>query len=347
MLSYLQEKELSNLCLDTYNSINKIISNNPTFDTILPLLQNKIFIQNNHKIFNILGLDLNNKQIRSFLTCIMIKYCPDEIFSDKKELEIELMKHSDNLYNVYTDFLGDCLNENMHKQILEKLNTFTNIFDAWRNNDQKKLIIVLASSYHDLCLTLDHIKEGKYEGDEVGRAQEWMEEIEKQKKSLEKAIYKIGGEEAINKLQDGSYWLDLMTPEFKESIENNLKLAFFNKLRDEINCDKKPFMLLKCLQEIKDLLQKCIPSRDDIHSQWNRNIHFELLNQDINKETKTKIINDSLNKFKEIIMQLESPERNKDVCESEDAIENIKFCYEKIAMIFKDIQSLKDKLNKN
>lgn len=344
MISYLQEKELSSLCLDTFNSINKTLSNNPTFESILPILQNKSFIKNNQHIFKILGLDLNNKKIRSFLTCIMIKYCPDEIFSEKKELEENLMNHSEDIYKKYIDLLNDCLNENIHKELLGQIETFIEIFEAWRDNDQKKLIVILASSYHDLCLTSENIKEGTYEGDEKIRAVEWVEEIEKQKESLESAIFKLGGEDAIRRLKDGSYWLDLMTPEFKESIEKNLKMAFFNKLREEIQSDKKPFMTIKCLQEIKELLQKCVPSREDLHQKWNKMIHIELLNQDINEENKLRIINDTVKKFKDIILELESPERNAEVSETDDIVENILFCYEKVAIIFKDIQQLKEKL---
>ena len=344
MLSYLQEKELSKLCLDTYNLLNKTISINPSFNTILPLLSNKQFSSNNLKITQILNCNLNNKKIKCFLTCIMIKYCPDEIFSEKKEVEEQLIEKSGEMLQLYLNFLEDCLNEKLQKDFINELQNYIEIFEAWRNNDKKKLIVVLASSHHDLCLTADYIKNKNNENE-----QEILDGIEQQKKTLEKAIYKLGGNEAINSLIDGSFWLELMSPEFKKSIEENLKNAFFNKLNDELQLDKKPFMTIKCLQEIKELLYKCVPSREDLQTKWNKNIHIEVLNQELTIEKRTLIIKDCLNKFKDIILELESPERNEETkkYEIDDVVDGIKFCYEKISLIFADIQQLKKNILNN
>jgi len=201
----------------------------------------------------------------------MIKYCPDEIFSEKKEVEEQLIEKSGEMLQLYLNFLEDCLNEKLQKDFINELQNYIEIFEAWRNNDKKKLIVVLASSHHDLCLTADYIKNKNNENE-----QEILDGIEQQKKTLEKAIYKLGGNEAINSLIDGTFWLELMSPEFKQSIEQNLKSAFFNKLNDELQLDKTPFMTIKCLQEIKDLLYKCVPSRDDLQTNWNKNNHIEI-----------------------------------------------------------------------
>ena len=237
MLSYLQEKELLKISSSILSSLPK---NNPSFESILPIISNKEFILNNQKLLQILNLNLHHKKIKSFLTCIMIKYCPNEIFSEQKELENRLIAKSNEMFELFTNFLNNCLDTKLQSDFVNNIQTYIDIFEAWRNNDQKKLIVILASSYHDLCLTSDYIKHNDNNA-------EWLDGIEKQKKSLEKAIYKIGGEDAINKLMDGSFWLELMTPEFKESIEKNIKIAFFNKLKDELQLDKTPFMTIKCL----------------------------------------------------------------------------------------------------
>jgi len=274
----------------------------------------------------------------------MIKYCPDEIFSEKKDVEEKLIEKSEEMLQLYLNFLDDCLNEKLQKDFVNELQNYIEIFEAWRNNDKKKLIVILASTYTDLCLTADYIKNKNNENEK-----EILIGIEQQKKTLEKAIYKLGGVKAVNSLIDGSFWLELMSPQFKGSIEQNLKNAFFNKLNDELQLDKKPFMTIKCLQEIKDLLYKCVPSREDLQTKWNKNIHIEVLNQELTIEKRTLIIKDCLNKFKDIILELESPERNEETkkYEIDDVVDGIKFCYEKISLIFADIQQLKKNILNN
>jgi len=210
---------------------------------------------------------------------------------------------------------------------------------------KKKMIVILASSHYDLTLTKETIEKTEYEGEEIERAKIWCEEIKKQKKSLEKAIYQIGGEQAIDQLYDGTFWLELMTPEFRESLKVNLEKAFYDKLQNELDNQQKPFLIIKTLQEIKDLLQKCVPSREDLHEQWDKQLQIELLNNNLQKSEQIAIIKNTLQFFISIIQQLESPERKQEY-NAENIVENIKYCYSHINNIFNDIQNLKQNLEK-
>lgn len=336
MLSYLQEKELSHITSEILIHIKNKLSGEKNFETILPLLQDKNFINNNHHIFNLCNINIDKKKVKSFLTCFMLKYCPDEILNERKELEEKLIEESNKIFNFYFKFLENNEIENFKENILN----YITLFEAWRSNDKKKLIVVLASSHHDLTLTSEFIKNQE-------NNQEWLEEIEKEKKSIEKAIYKIGGEEAIEKLIDGTFWLELMSPEFKESIQKNLKLAFINKLKDELQLNKIPFSIIKCLKEIKDLLEKCVPSREDLHTEWSKKLHIELLNQELPKQQQKDIIKNCLNIYLNIIKMLESAERNEEKeVNDENLVEILMYCYEKIGFIFQDIQNLKSELEK-
>ena len=336
MLSYLQEKELEKISPEILNYLNKKLSGEINFELILSILQDKNFIENNCHLFNLCNIDINKKKIKSFFTCFMIKYCPDEILNERKELEEKLIEAAKKIVDNYFEFLEKKTIENFKQNLFN----YINLFEAWRSNDKKKLIAVLASSHHDLILTSEFIKNQE-------NNKEWLEEIEKEKKMIEKAIYKIGGEEAIEKLIDGTFWMELMSPDFTESIQKNLQKAFVEKLNNELELNKIPFQIIKCLKEIKDLLEKCVPSRNDMHMEWNKKIHIELLNQDLPKIEKKRIIKNCLNEFLKIILLLESKERNQEKTITDDNIIDIlMYCYEKIRLIFKDIQNLKLQIEK-
>lgn len=347
MLSFLEEQLLKKLSTEIYN----IIDGKTNFEKILQILQNKKFISSNQKLLSLLGIELNSKKIRSFLTCIMLKHCPNDILTERKEVEEELIEKSCILFGKYLSILKNDL-DNV-EEFIKELPEFIQLFEAWKQHDEKKLLFILSSSYQDLIVTGKTIQEEKYENPEENeRSIIWLNEIEKQKKTLEKAIFKLGGEQAIEKLFDGSFWMDIMSQDFKESVESNMKKAFREKLLNELNSDKKPYSIIKCLKEIRNLLYSCVPSREDLHDKWEKSLRIELLDMELSRDDSIKICQKTLQIYLELILELESPERNPETkliienLSKDTIVETLLKVYEKVKLIFQDIQILKQKLEK-
>lgn len=281
MLTFLEEKQLYELS----QNILKNLDIEKNFQSISILLQNKNFILSNQKFLNLLNIQLNPYKLRIFLSSIIIKYCPDDILQERKEIEENLIKNASELFDSYLYLLKDQKNKN---EIEEKINNYLILFQIWKEQDMKKFIFVLSSTYNELIITSKIIEETKYKTDEEKqRARIWCNEIENQKKSLEKAVYQIGGENGIEKMINGTFWLDMVEPEFRILIENNLKKSFRKKLVDELQSDKIPYTLIKCLKEIQN--------------KTNKNLKIEILNLNLNKHDKMNIIKYNLEIFEKKI----------------------------------------------
>lgn len=263
MLSYFEEIKLKELSEKILGKFFNII---PNFDYISNLLQEKEFIKNNKEFLFILGIKLNEYQIRIFLTSIIIKYCPNDILNSNEELEKKLIEIAIDLLNDYINLLKNPL----LCQFQNKINNYFEIFKIWKEKDKQKILFVLSSSYNELNINKKSLNN-----------QIIISEIENQKKELEKSIFKIGGNEAIEKMIDGSFWIDILTPEYKDIINNNLKESFRNKLFQELEENIIPYSIIKCLKEIQIKL--------DLN-----NLKIELLNQNLNKTDKLNVINYNL-----------------------------------------------------
>jgi len=285
MYSYLEEININNLSKEIYNAINNI---QPDFEIISSLLQNKSFLNNNKDFLQLIGINLNPYQLRMFLTILMIKYCPNEILNEIKDVEENLIMNGNILLDSYIKLLHNLVEIESFKQ---KLDNFLMLFQSWKEQDKNKFIFVLSSSYNELKTTKKMIESKKFATDEEKEiAKIWIDEIEKQKKSLEKAVYQIGGELGIEKMLDGSFWLDIISIDFKNSIEVNFKKSFRNKLIEEIGSDKCPFTIIKCLKEIKNSLSK--------NYNIDKKLKIEILNFNLPEKEQRNLIKYNLEIFK-------------------------------------------------
>jgi len=312
MLSFLEEKNLLQLSNSILQNINQIPKD---FDNISSLILNKNFIHNNKKFLIIINIKLNPYQLRMFLSSIMIKYCPEEIFQEIKDIEENLILNASKFLDSYISLLQNPYNsQNFHSEVSQ----FLTLFQIWKDQDQKKFLFVLSSTYNELIPTSKMIQPNDDSPHEIERIKIWNTEIEKQKKSLEKAVYQIGGEKAIEKMIDGSFWLDVITPEFRILINNNLKDSFKNKLYQEVISNQIPFTIIKCLKEISNHLQKNNPN---IHNQ----LKIELLNMQLNKDDYINIIIYNLQIFMKEINFNYTPNKN-----PENIVDSILIIYEQI-----------------
>lgn len=321
-------------------SILSPILNNPNFESILPILQNKHLILSTSKI-----LSLSPQKTKYFLTCIMINFCPNDILPNIQEIEKQLITKASSIFD---QFMNNLQSNKYPPDFFQSVNDYIDFFSTWQKEDKKKLIFIMVGSYHELLLTADIISKQEYNSEEEqSRRKIWLKEIEGQKKSLEKAIFQIGGEKAIDQLYNNTLWLEMMSPSMKESIESNIKNQLKNKLIQEISSHNKPFATIKCLKEIKDLLFQCIPNRQDLHQKYEKDLKIELLNMDLPPEDSQKIINLTLSHFLNLILQLESPNRNHETlsllnklhkCSIEILVDVFMNIYEKINLLYTDLQ---------
>lgn len=313
MLSYLEEKKLEDLCKKILPIFDNIKSD---FENITEIIQNKSFIKSNKDLLSIIGIQLNAYQIRIFLSIIMIKYCPDEILQYRYELDEKLIFNASQLLDNYIILLQNPKIENNFK---EEVINFIKLFEIWKEQDKTKFLFVLSSSYNELIITTKILQSNFYETEEEKeRAKIWISEIEKQKKTLEKSVYQIGGDNAVEKMLDGSFWLDVITPQFREMIDSNLKKSFRSKLIDEINSSKTPFILIKCLKEVKDYLE-------NKNKDLNKELKIELLNNNLCKEDCIKIVSHNIKIFLKEINLNYNFETN-----AENLVDNLLLVYEKI-----------------
>lgn len=265
---------------------------NNDFLIVSSIIQNKIFISNNNNLFKKLNIKISNLKV--FLTSFLIKYCPDDVFIEKQEIEENLIKKSNEIIELYLSILK---HETIIKEIIsvfeKEVNIFIELFNIWKVNDKKKLIFILSSSYQELNLTVEILKK-----DDNDFSKKWISEIASQKKSLENYIYKIGGENAIDKLMEGSFWMDIMTPEMIESVENKTKLKIHDEMIQELTIEgRKPFLVIKLLREIRRKLTKNIIFERKIE----RDGKIEMLNIDLPKCDVNKIVKIIIENYLEMI----------------------------------------------
>lgn len=274
MLSHFEELELNEISKKILFSI----SNLNTFENISSILTDKIFIDSNKKLLSLLKINLSPFHLRIFLTHIIIKHCPNEIMQTITSTEEKLIDLSNNMHDKYLEMLS----ENKYcDNIKDIIQNFINEFLVWKESDEKKLLFTISSSYNELIMTSNLLEKNN---DDDSRL--WIAEIEKQKKILEKSVYKIGGEKAIEKMIDGSFWLDVLTPDFKNMVNNNLKESFRKKLLDELENNLIPFTIIKCLKEISNFIG---------NQKITKNLKIEMLNMELNQGDKMNIIKYNLN----------------------------------------------------
>ena len=106
----------------------------------------------------------------------------------------------------------------------------------------------------------------------------WCNEIKTLKLNIKKYIHKIGGQNAINLLNN--YQIPTITIDQKiyQQVEDNVKKAFWNMFYDNIE-NKNYIMIPDMLLDVKNMLLKLIPNRSDIHNRFNNEIDIELIKQ--------------------------------------------------------------------
>ena len=300
-------------------------------------------------------VNYDNKKTREFLIIFMISYNSETIFNEINSNEIELIDISNETINLLKDIINN--NSCDYTKFYIKTKLFLSKFKIWKNNDKKKLLSVLYNTYENLKEDIIKIKDNK----------EYIEifnEYSKQKKDIEISVRSIIGEEGLLNFIEGKYIdKENKVKIEKELIIGNLKKAYWDIIEEQLSVDYNDFsFVIKLLDEIKELIKNMVPSRNDLHKKWDIQNKVEILKQIPNKKDKLNICIIFLKNYANILLDLESPERNKitkDIIESlEDKInnfndkitvknfnklllKNIQDLYEQIFFVINDLNNLK------
>ena len=336
------------------------------FEKISVTITNRNVIQKFLNFFTLLykDMDITNPikdkiSIRVFLTTFMIIYEEKVVFNEKGPIEEKLSNLSKKILENFDNILNDYDNKNLLEFFKKNFNEFTQLLHAWKTNDKSKLLLALYSAYQDLIETQKKLKEENYENDtDKETSKLWVKEISNQKKLIENEVRKIGGDESIEKFLSGELILDFAPDEFKERIVKNLQKAYWENIKDELSKTDIPKNLIQTLNELKNKIKKLVPSRDDLHNKWEKEFKIEYLSYKFEKiEDRNDFICENVNKLLDIIIRLESKERNasidkvkeqiKDRELNERIVELIYQCYIHIDFIYLDIENLKKRLEEH
>ena len=291
-------KSIKEIAMEIYDFIIPKISNDINFDSISNILENKEFIHKNIIFFSKIFIHINKKDLKIFFTSFLIKYCPNDVFIETKETENKLIEKSIEIISLYLSLLTQkSYNEFIINNFRDELNNYINTFNEWKNNDKKKLLFILSSTYQELILTEQTLK-----NETNDFTKQWIQEISSQKKSLENYIYKIGGTSAIDHLLDGNFWIEYITPELKESIEIKTKNKIKNQIISELQSNKIPYITIKKLKEIKEKLSFNQTNVDKME----KDLKIELLNMELSNEDILRIVRHTLNYYLDLCPELES-----------------------------------------
>ena len=212
-LKYIEETGLFSNDLD-FEKIQGIIMNKKVIKTMQSILES-FFKKESIKF------EVDYSQTKNFLVIFMIKHCKNDIFPNITTIEEQLIKYAVEIYDIFIN-----IKENISKSVLKskeeikllvnKFMEFSKFFEAWKKNDKKQLTIVLGHAYYDLLKTKDVLEKQEYENkEEKEKTMIWIEEIQKQKRQIEESIRKIGNEEDLDKLLDGSFLTETYDEEVK------------------------------------------------------------------------------------------------------------------------------------
>lgn len=290
------------------------------------------------RIFRLLGVDSYSvEDVRIFLSMYMILLKNDEIFVSMGVLERRLIEMSGELEVLFMGLIDDYDNEVKLNDFVSKFREYKEVFNGWKSNDRRVLLLVLSNAYNELLDTERVVDE------------EWRENICKQKIEIEREVMKIGGVDALDKLVSGELMVDLLDDggSIRRRVYDTLDRVYWDKIRDELSIGGRCVMVIRCLKDLRGWVKKLVPSRDDLHSKWERELKIELLDQDVfDLENRNKYIRGILMKLMDILSILESAERveSKDDIEGKSIEELIRSCYMHIGFVYDDLENLKKKI---
>lgn len=265
------------------NTHKELSSKNKTFEEIVTILSDKIFL-NSCQIF-IKKINLTTIKPKIFSTIYMILSYPESVLGT---LDIDenkkLFEKSSEIYNLINKFLEDTSDLLLEEKLSNMIKDFQLSFNNWIKKDSSLMIKEFTQIFWDLEHKILEVNNSLDESLDKDEKKIFIENIREKQQDIVEKIKKFGGDEGIK-------YLKLSNPaiigdKIYKQIEENFKKAYWDKFQQDI--EEKGFkVILHVLEEIKEYLLNLTPSKKDIE-EINERIDIDLFKQMIENEVFSK-----------------------------------------------------------
>lgn len=230
---------------------------NKSFDQLMSFLQNQQVIQETKTFLERNGINISP---RKFLSFFMIYYHNKELL-DQSHISIEFYKQVKRTIKVYDSLLSEY--KEFKLRILHYVVQETEKWlDIWKKKDKYEMIMPMVHMYH-------YLEEQKNDN------QSWNEEIDNQKELIQSKILKLdrNAREMIKNPPRIT-----INSEAKQNIINVIHKAYWDKFQESIRLHQWS-QLVGFVNEIKQMLKKLVPHRNDLHEEIDQQIDSQILKQ--------------------------------------------------------------------
>lgn len=319
------------------SEINKIFDDenfsNKSFNNFTYIIKNRKNIDIFYLFFKEIYNEIEFKNIKCFLSVYTFLYFPNVMNLDKKfHINKEIIKLSKIIGILFKGLLKkitannyDLNNANVAHIItffIKKFKEYLIVFNEWCQLDKEALFFNLAVCIYEMDEDLQKIIEkNDKDSKEYKKKEELLvitkQNIEKEKEKMLKRALMVDKNEGRLKVINYYNYINyekknesrLGDQNFLEvlelQIEKNIKRAYWDLFEDDFNKDppKTDNLVLK-INELNDLIIKCVPNRIDIHIEIKTHLDSDFIKHKVENKLfdnyeLNKYINFILNKLKD------------------------------------------------
>lgn len=233
------------------------------------------FFDKTFKKYN-LSLELNKKVIRKILSTYVFYYYKDEV-----TLNNDI--YSEKIYELSKDFVmkfETYENNKTFKLFNESyvsLKIYLKFFEDWKSRESLIIVRPLLQSYKNFHLQIKNIIDNMSDEEKTDEiALKRINEFRKMKRDLRKKIKTIIGKERGEKyIKTGEIPIFSDEKIFSDT-EKVVKKAFWDVFEENIK-EKKYECLKQILQDLKDFIFNLLPNREDMRTDFNEKLNFDIL----------------------------------------------------------------------
>ena len=225
--------------------------------------------------------------VRTFLSAYMIILYPNDIFAIKGTEEEMLLKSANSMIEIFEKICEDIkTNQEFNQELLGKFKIehkkYIEIFDGWKKRDASKFISILSRSYYELEMTQKLILQQAVNEERAKRDDEeiWCTEINKQKEQIIKQLKIVGGEKAVNELDN--YVPDTTAQMSMQEVYETAEKAFWDSFEQELK-EKKYDRIINMLNEIIERLKSYTPRKESLRIEIEEGININNVKESLEK----------------------------------------------------------------
>jgi len=293
---------LSFINFTSYNIRYPKQSQGDTFNELAAQLSNPVVISN---IENILGwvrhiVQYNGEDYitaKEFLISYMIHHNSDAIFTKISEMERELLNLSNSMLSLFEQIISVMATPEfniynhpnipaMLYELIRRMITFRNNFQAFKSKDKEDLLVVLLQSYFELNETFKLLNT-KVENNTASEQEiAWHTVIPHQMGKVMEKILKLEPTNGMERIQN--YVPPLADIESAQGVMRIAQKAYMDVLIEQLSTEPRNYtMFYKCVDEIRERLKQLTPSRQDIQTELNDCVDTSFIKQMIDNNAYT------------------------------------------------------------